>query len=49
MQYANSKKIPYVVIAGEEEMKENLITVKDMKTGEQKKATASELLIQLKD
>ena len=35
--YANARKIPYVIIAGEEEMKNNECILKVMETGEQKK------------
>lgn len=37
MNYANSKGIPFVVMAGEDEMNENIFTLKDMATGEQSK------------
>ncbi|HEX2967926.1 MAG TPA: histidine--tRNA ligase [Bacteroidales bacterium] len=36
LAYADTKKIPYVVIAGENEIKEKKITVKVMSNGEQK-------------
>ena len=35
MKYANNKNIPYVILVGENEMKNNLLTVKDMQSGEQ--------------
>ncbi|MFZ1686530.1 MAG: histidine--tRNA ligase [Flavobacteriales bacterium] len=35
-KYADDKGIPFVAIVGESEMKQGIITVKDMKTGEQK-------------
>ncbi|CQB89940.1 histidyl-tRNA synthetase [Chlamydia trachomatis] len=35
MIYANAKQIAFVAIAGENEMKENKITLKNMETGEQ--------------
>ncbi|MGF0098862.1 histidine--tRNA ligase [Prevotella sp. SGI.027] len=35
MSYANAKQIAFVAIAGENEMKENKITIKNMETGEQ--------------
>jgi len=35
MGYANDKQIPYVAIVGENEMKENKISLKNMLTGEQ--------------
>jgi histidyl-tRNA synthetase len=43
MAYANSKKITYVLIAGEDETKNNEVTVKNMLTGEQKKIGLGEL------
>ena len=36
MSYANAHEIPYVALAGENEMKENKITLKDMRSAEQK-------------
>jgi histidyl-tRNA synthetase len=44
MSYANAKQIPYVIIAGEEEMKESLYTLKNMETGEQNKTTLKEII-----
>ncbi len=35
MAYANSRNIPWVIIAGENEISNNRITVKDMKSGQQ--------------
>jgi len=37
ISYADSKKIPYIIMAGEEEIKNNEITIKYMSSGEQKK------------
>jgi len=37
MSYADNKGIPYIIIAGEEEIRKNEITVKIMSSGEQKK------------
>lgn len=37
MMYADSKKIPYVLIAGENEIKNNQVTIKHMQTGLQEK------------
>jgi len=48
MSYADAKKIPYIVIAGEEEIKNNMVTLKIMSSGEQKKLTPEELLSFLK-
>ena len=35
MAYANAKGIPYVALAGQNEISQGKITLKDMKTGEQ--------------
>nr|MBC8488970.1 histidine--tRNA ligase [Bacteroidota bacterium] len=43
LNYANNKKIPFVVLVGENEMKENVLTVKDMNSGQQTKMTINEL------
>lgn len=43
-KYANDKGIPFVAIIGENEMKQGIITVKDMKTGEQKAVKGEELI-----
>ncbi|MCD4790755.1 MAG: histidine--tRNA ligase [Bacteroidales bacterium] len=43
LNYANNKKIPFVVLVGENEMKENVLTVKDMNSGQQTKMTVNEL------
>jgi len=43
LSWADSKRIPFVVIAGEDEIKNQDITVKNMHSGEQKKLKASEL------
>jgi len=48
MTYANNKGIEYVVLVGENEMQENILTVKNMKTGDQKKIKINDLLIELK-
>jgi histidyl-tRNA synthetase len=44
MGYANAKKIPFVVIAGENEIVENLVSVKNMNTGEQIKVDVQSLV-----
>ena len=43
LSYADSKKIPYIIIAGEDEIKKNSVTIKIMKTGEQKSMPLIEL------
>ena len=44
MAYANAKQIPYVVLAGENEMNEKKLTLKNMDTGEQQMLTIDELI-----
>ena len=44
MAYADSRHIRYVVLAGENEINEGLITVKNMTTSEQKKRSPEELV-----
>jgi histidyl-tRNA synthetase len=48
MSYADSRKIPYIIIAGEEEIKNNMVTLKIMSSGEQKKMDPDEMLLHLK-
>ena len=47
MNYANKRAIPYVVLVGEEEMKTNNYTLKNMNSGEQYKVSLSELISNL--
>ena len=44
MSYANAKNIPYVVLAGENEINEGKLMLKDMQTGEQTLITIDELI-----
>ena len=44
MSYANAKGIPFVVMAGETEMKEGVMALKNMVTGEQRVVKAEELV-----
>lgn len=44
MAYANAKAVPFVAIAGENEMNEGKITLKNMATGEQSLLTADEMI-----
>ena len=48
MSYANAKNISFVVLAGDNEIAENKVTVKNMETGEQKLVTTEELISILK-
>ncbi|WP_373056441.1 histidine--tRNA ligase [Zunongwangia sp. H14] len=47
MNHANKRKIPFVVLAGEEEMKQQKFTLKNMKSGEQFSVSPDELLNKL--
>ena len=44
MSYADAKGIPLVALIGESEMKQGIVTLKDMKTGEQKAVKEGELI-----
>ena len=47
MSYANAKKIPFVVLAGDNEIAEGKVTLKNMETGEQTLVSADELIAKL--
>ena len=47
MSYANAKQIPFVVLAGENEMNAGKVTLKNMETGEQAMMTPDELIERL--
>jgi len=44
MSYANIREIPFVALVGEQEMKEGLLTLKDMESGEQERLSPEELV-----
>ena len=44
LKYADKKGIPYVLIIGPKEVKENKVTIKNLKTGKQKTITKGEIL-----
>jgi len=48
MNYANKRNIPYVVLVGEEELKNNQFTLKNMISGEQNKVDLEALITRLK-
>ena len=48
MSYANAKQIPFVALAGENEMAEGKLTLKNMETGEQCLVTPDELIAAIK-
>jgi len=43
MSYADSKKIPWIIIAGEDEVRNNSLTIKNMATGVQEKISLDKL------
>ena len=47
MSYANVKHIPFVALAGENEMNEGKFTLKNMETGQQKLVSADELIAEV--
>ena len=47
MNYANKRNIPFVILAGDEEMKAGEYTLKNMKTGEQDRLTLKELVAKI--
>lgn len=48
MAYANNNGVHYVALAGENEIKDNKVTLKDMQTGEQHLVTADEMIAIIK-
>jgi histidyl-tRNA synthetase len=47
MAYANAKQIPYVVLAGDNEIAAGKVTLKNMETGEQKLVSDDELVSEI--
>ena len=48
MSYANAKEIPFVALAGENEIAEGKLTLKNMATGEQALVSPEELIKEIK-
>jgi histidyl-tRNA synthetase len=48
MEYANAKKIPYVILAGGEEIAKDLLTLKDMISGDQKSLSVENIIDAIK-
>jgi histidyl-tRNA synthetase len=48
MQYADRKNVLYTILVGENEIKQNTLTVKNMLDGSQKSMTFEELILTLK-
>lgn len=47
MNYANSRNIPYVALVGEQEVKDGVITLKEMDSGNQEQLTSDQLVEKL--
>ena len=47
LKYADKKGIPYVLIIGPEEIENNTVTLKNMKTGEQRTTNLEQIIKQL--
>ncbi len=47
MSYANALGVPFVALVGENEMNANVVTLKDMTTGQQEQLSADELISRL--
>ena len=48
MNYANARQIPFVALVGENEMRDGVIALKNMTTGEQQTLTIEELIAAVK-
>jgi len=49
LTYANKLGVPYVILIGEDEISSNLLTLKNMKTGEQNKLSIEEVIKTIKN
>jgi len=47
IKYANDRKVPFVVVIGENEMESNLLTFKNMETGDQEKLSLEDIIERL--
>lgn len=47
-KYSDKLNIPYVVVIGEEEVKTNAVTLKNMETGEQEVLNLKEIITKIK-
>ncbi len=48
LEYASKYEIPYVIIIGKEELKQNKVKLRDMKTGKEKLLSLNELILKFK-
>lgn len=49
LEYASKQSIPYVIIIGEQEIKQNKVTLRNMNTGEQKTLSMEQVIQQLQN
>ena len=47
MSYANARNIPFVALMGEQELKDGVVTLKEMVTGNQEQLTPEQLVVRL--
>jgi histidyl-tRNA synthetase len=47
MTYANNRKIPFVALVGEQEIRDGVVTLKEMESGQQEKLTPDQLVERL--
>ena len=47
MNYANNRKIPFVALVGAEEIREGVVTLKEMESGQQERLTPDQLVARL--
>lgn len=47
MNYANDRHIRFVILAGEEEIRQNKVSLKDMLTGEQQSIAVEEIVCRI--
>ena len=47
MTFANNRGIPFVIMAGEDEMNAGVFTVKNMESGEQERLTVEQMVERL--
>ena len=47
LDYANKKMIPFVIVIGSDEMKDGMLTIKNMETGEQEKLGVNDIIKKL--
>ncbi len=49
MKFANARNIPFVALVGQEEIETNLLSFKDMETGEQERLSLESIITKLKE